>query len=82
MEQMKSNISQNADNAEQTEELRFMPPLGGRERKGGPRRPSSAIKTIANKISIIEEISRQTNMLSRNAPVKRRAPESTVRGSL
>ncbi len=70
MEQMKSNISQNADNAVQTEKIALQAASkaeeSGREVVGAV----DAIKLIAEKITIIEEIARQTNMLSLNASIE------------
>ncbi len=70
MEQMKSNISQNADNAEQTEKIAVHAASRAEESGREVLGAVDAIKTIANKISIIEEISRQTNMLSLNASIE------------
>ncbi len=70
MEEMGSNIEQNADNANKTEEI-------SREassvvEKGGASVMDTveAMKNISEKISIIEEIARSTNMLSLNAAIE------------
>ncbi len=70
MEQMTANIKQNAENAQQTE--RIASQAAGDAEKGGEAvvRTVDAMKQIAEKISIIEEIARQTNMLALNAAIE------------
>ncbi len=71
MEQMVSNIKQNADNAQQTEKIALK--VRRRTRAEGGKAVTetvSAMKEIANKISIIEEIARQTNLLALNAAIE------------
>jgi methyl-accepting chemotaxis protein len=67
---MSSNIRQNADNAQQTE--RIATQAADDAEKGGKAviETVSAMKQIAEKISIIEEIARQTNMLALNAAIE------------
>lgn len=70
MEQMTANIKQNAENAQQTEKIASQ--AAGDAEKGGEAvvRTVEAMKQIAEKISIIEEIARQTNMLALNAAIE------------
>ncbi len=70
MEQMASNIRQNADNAQQTEKIAVK--SAGDARAGGKAvaETVNAMKQIAEKISIIEEIARQTNLLALNAAIE------------
>ncbi|MGD9157146.1 MAG: methyl-accepting chemotaxis protein [Desulfobacteraceae bacterium] len=70
MEQMSANIKQNADNAQQTE--RISTQAADDAEKGGKavEETVTAMKKIAEKISIIEEIARQTNMLALNAAIE------------
>ncbi len=70
MEQMGANIKQNADNAMQTEKIALQ--AAGDAEQGGKSvaETVSAMKDIANKISIIEEIARQTNLLALNAAIE------------
>ncbi len=70
MEQMSSNIRQNADNAQQTENISTQ--AADDAEKGGQavEKTVVAMKQIAEKISIIEEIARQTNMLALNAAIE------------
>ena len=70
MEEMGSNIEQNSDNADKTEQI-------SREastvvEKGGSSVMDTveAMKNISDKISIIEDIARSTNMLSLNAAIE------------
>ncbi len=70
MEEMAANIRQNADNAAQTDAIARraaeQAERGGEAVKGAV----VAIKDIASKIGIIEEIARQTNLLALNAAIE------------
>ncbi len=70
VEQMSANIKQNADNASQTESIASK--AAGDAKKGATVVADTvvAMKQIAEKIAIIEEIARQTNMLSLNASIE------------
>jgi methyl-accepting chemotaxis protein len=70
MEEMSSNIRQNADNALQTEKIAVK--AAEDTVKGGQAvsETVNAMSDIAEKISIIEEIARQTNMLALNAAIE------------
>ena len=70
MEEMTANIVQNADNAQQTEKIAVKSAEDAREGGQAVGETVSAMKEIANKISIIEEIARQTNMLALNAAIE------------
>jgi len=70
MEQMGSNIQQNSDNAAQTESLAKKVTEDARESGSAVKQAVEAMKEIAQKISIIEEISRQTNLLALNAAIE------------
>ncbi len=70
MEEMAANIRQNADNAMQTEKIAIQ---SASDAKGGGKAVAetvTAMKDIADKISIIEEIARQTNLLALNAAIE------------
>lgn len=70
VEQMGANIQQNTDNAVKTEEIASQAAVdiadGGEAVIGAV----TAMKQIAEKISIIEEIARNTNLLSLNAAIE------------
>jgi methyl-accepting chemotaxis protein len=70
IEQMTANIRQNADNALQTEKIAVQ--AAGDAQEGGQavQKTVVAMKDIAAKINIIEEIARQTNLLALNAAIE------------
>lgn len=70
MEEMGANISQNADNAKQTEAIAIRTSQDAKVGGDEVVRTVEAMKQIAEKTSIIEEISRQTNMLALNAAIE------------
>ena len=70
MEQMVSNIKQNADNAQQTEKIAVKSAEDAKEGGRSVAEAVNAMKEIASRISIIEEIARQTNMLALNAAIE------------
>ena len=70
MEQMSGNIRQNADNAQQTERLAVQAAEDAEQGGQAVAKTVVAMKEIADKILIIEEIARQTNMLALNAAIE------------
>ena len=70
IEEIVSTIEQNSENAAQTEKIANQ--LAGDANKSGEsvEKTVSAMKKIAEKISIVEEISRQTNLLALNAAIE------------
>jgi methyl-accepting chemotaxis protein len=70
MEEMVSNIKQNADNAQQTDKIANKSAKDAQESGKSVHEAVSAMKEIADKISIIEEIARQTNLLALNAAIE------------
>ena len=70
MEEMASNIRQNADNAIETEKIALKSAEDARKGGKAVEETVSAMKQIAKKISIIEEISRQTDLLALNAAIE------------
>ncbi|MGL1937395.1 MAG: methyl-accepting chemotaxis protein, partial [Fibrobacterales bacterium] len=70
MEQMSANIKQNADNAIQTERIAVQVAQDAETSGQAVNETVDAMRSIAEKISIIEEISRQTNMLALNAAIE------------
>jgi len=69
-EEMTANIRQNADNAQQTEGIAIKTAQDAEEGGKAVKDTLAAMKEIANKISIVEEISRQTNLLALNAAIE------------
>jgi methyl-accepting chemotaxis protein len=70
IEEMTANIRQNADNSLQTEKIAVKAAEKAREGGGAVKNTVVAMKEIAEKILIIEEIARQTNLLARNAAIE------------
>ncbi len=70
MEQMGSNIQQNADNAMQTEKIATKAAEDAKISGGAVKEAVGAMTNIAEKINIINEIARQTNMLALNAAIE------------
>ncbi|GAA0529250.1 methyl-accepting chemotaxis protein [Rhizomicrobium palustre] len=70
MEEMASNIKQNADNAAQTEKISRQSAKDAEVSGEAVSRAVSAMQTIAEKITIVQEIARQTDLLALNAAVE------------
>ena len=70
MEEMNSTIQQNADNAKQTASISEKAAKDAEEGGKSVKETVQAMKSIAEKIGIIEDIARQTNMLSLNAAIE------------
>ena len=70
MEQMAANIKQNADNAAQTEKIARQSSKDAEVSGEAVRRAVDAMQTIAEKITIVQEIARQTDLLALNAAVE------------
>ncbi|WP_187759795.1 methyl-accepting chemotaxis protein [Thiospirochaeta perfilievii] len=70
MEEMVSNIKRNADNASQTEKIAQKSAENAKVGSEYVSQTVAAMKTIAEKITIIEEIARNTNLLALNASIE------------
>ncbi|MBW9053859.1 methyl-accepting chemotaxis protein [Rhizobium mesosinicum] len=70
MEEMASNIKQNADNAAQTEKIARQSAKDAEVSGEAVSRAVQAMRTIAEKIGIVQEIARQTDLLALNAAVE------------
>ena len=70
MEQMAANIKQNADNAAQTEKMARQSSKDAESSGDAVTRAVDAMRTIADKIGIVQEIARQTDLLALNAAVE------------
>jgi methyl-accepting chemotaxis protein len=70
MEEMAANVKQNADNANQTEKIAAQSAKDAEASGGAVGRAVDAMQTIAEKITIVQEIARQTDLLALNAAVE------------
>jgi methyl-accepting chemotaxis protein len=70
MEQMAANIKQTADNAAQTEKIARQSSNDAQVSGEAVSRAVVAMQTIAEKITIVQEIARQTDLLALNAAVE------------
>jgi methyl-accepting chemotaxis protein len=70
MEQMAANIKQNADNASQTEKIARQSAIDAQASGAAVGKAVDAMQTIAEKIMIVQEIARQTDLLALNAAVE------------
>jgi methyl-accepting chemotaxis protein len=70
MEQMASNIKQNADNTGQTQKIAQRSSADAQASGIAVGRAVEAMRTIAQKINIVQEIARQTDLLALNAAVE------------
>jgi methyl-accepting chemotaxis protein len=70
MEEMASNVKQNADNASETEKIAAQSAKDAEISGTAVGRAVNAMQTIAEKITIVQEIARQTDLLALNAAVE------------
>ncbi|MFW5759900.1 MAG: HAMP domain-containing methyl-accepting chemotaxis protein [Cyclobacteriaceae bacterium] len=70
MEEMAANIQQNTDNAQQTEKIALKAADDVLDGSKAVNQTVESMKSIADKITIIGEIARQTNILALNAAVE------------
>lgn len=70
MEEMAANIKQTADNAAQTEKISRQSSRDAEVSGEAVSRAVDAMRTIADKIGIVQEIARQTDLLALNAAVE------------
>lgn len=70
MEEMTSSIRHNTDNSMQTEKISIKSSVDAKAGGKAVVETVSAMKEIASKIGIIEEIARQTNLLALNAAIE------------
>ena len=70
IEEMAANIKQNAMNSEETERISNKAAKDAEEGGSAVAETVSAMKTIAEKIAVVEEIARQTNLLALNAAIE------------
>ena len=70
LEQMNASITQNADNSRQVEQAATKGALSAEESGTAVKETVEAMKQIAAKTSVIEEIAYQTNLLALNAAIE------------
>jgi hypothetical protein len=70
LEQMSMSIAQNADNTRQMEHMAVTGATDAQESGKAVAESVRAMKTIAEKINIVEEIAYQTNLLALNAAIE------------
>lgn len=70
MEEMNASITQNADNSRKMEQMARKGAQDAAESGKAVQEAVSAMKLIAEKIAVIEEIAYQTNMLALNAAIE------------
>jgi len=70
IEQMAANIKQNAENASQTEKIAGQSAKDAQTSGDAVNKAVEAMQTIAEKITIVQEIARQTDLLALNAAVE------------
>lgn len=70
VEEMTATIRQNAENASETEAIAKKSARDAEESGAAVRQTIGAMKNIAEKIAVVQEIARQTNLLSLNASIE------------
>ena len=70
VEEMTANIRQSSQNADETEQMANKSAEKAEQSGGAVRRAVDAMREIADKITIIQEIARQTDLLALNAAVE------------
>ncbi len=70
VEEMTANIKQNAENTRKTEQMATQAAQDAESGGEAVNKTETAMKTISEKITIVEEIARQTNLLALNAAIE------------
>lgn len=80
MEQMVANIEQNTENASQTEKIAVKAAEDARKTGQAAAETVAAMQEIVKKVSIVEDIARQTRLLSLNATIEAAKAQEHGRG--
>jgi methyl-accepting chemotaxis protein len=70
LEEMSASITQNADNSKRMEEMSLAGAGDAAEAARAVAETAAAMRTIVDKISVVEEIAYQTNLLALNAAIE------------
>jgi len=70
VEQLSANIQQNAENANESRKMAHQIAIDSKESKDAVSETWEGMKEIADKISVIQDIARSTNMLALNAAIE------------
>ncbi len=70
VEEMTANVRQNADNAAQTETIAAQANANAEKTGAAVAQSVEAMRTIAEKITVVQEIARQTDLLALNAAIE------------
>ena len=70
IEQLTANVRQNADNASQTEKMARQAAVNARSSGEAVEQSVGAMRLIAERIGIVEDIARQTDLLALNAAIE------------
>ena len=80
MEQMAANIRQNSENAQQTEKIATQAAVDAGQSNAAVEETVNMIREIARKVAVIDDIARQTRMLSLNATIEAARAQESGRG--
>ncbi|KTR04329.1 hypothetical protein NS365_15775 [Aureimonas ureilytica] len=70
VEEMTANIRQNAENASQTEKMANISAVSAQKSREAIAGSLQAMETIADKVRVVQEIARQTDLLALNAAIE------------
>ncbi len=70
VEEMTANVRQNADNAAQTEKIAAQANVNAEKTGAAVAQSVEAMRIIAEKITVVQEIARQTDLLALNAAIE------------
>ncbi len=70
IEEMTANVRQNSDNATQTEKIAVAAAENAERSGNAVVRSATAMRTIAERIAVVQEIARQTDLLALNAAIE------------